>query len=438
MIAIDRRRWNRMASTRVASDRARKDGARRCARVRSRSIPNCPVPEASSIAFESPLSRASLRSDALRSTARLAVWPTADTLLHARGYSNRRPRHCHWPSVPLDVPLQPKAMRRATRATVSIAVGALFAALTYALLRARGPQVQGADFTYTWAAARALLHGQNPYAVVGGANVPFGGRFNYPLTAALMSVPLAWASAAFGAIVMVGASAACCAYAITRRSLWPLLMFASGQAFMVASSAQWSFWCLFAACCAPVLGLIAGVKPNVAFAALAYQSRWRGVGLAIAVGFVLLFVSLAIDPRWPLEWRHTLRTSATAGAYLIPLRSAWGAPLALAALRWRRPEARLLLCMAAIPQAAFLYEQLPLLLVPQTRREMMLAVALSQVALVAPTLVHFDRTNAVTLSRSLLPLVIVTTYLPALIMILRRPNEAALRPSTSLLGMKRI
>ena len=53
----------------------------------------------------------------------------------------------------------------------------------------------------------------------------------------------------------------------------------------------------------------------------------------------------------------------------------------LAILRWRRPEARLLIALACVPQSMLLYETVPLFLVPRTFRESALLVALSYVAL---------------------------------------------------------
>ena len=50
----------------------------------------------------------------------------------------------------------------------------------------------------------------------------------------------------------------------------------------------------------------------------------------------------------------------------------------------------MLLCMAAIPQAAFLYQQFPLLLVPQTRREIDACRRIVGGCPLAPTGFHFD------------------------------------------------
>jgi hypothetical protein len=65
-----------------------------------------------------------------------------------------------------------------------------------------------------------------------------------------------------------------------------------------------------------------------------------------------------------------------------------------------------------------------LFFVPETRLEMLAAVTVSLFVLAAPYYTDFDRTHTVTLIRSYLPLINVGLYWPALIMILRRWNEA--------------
>ena len=77
-----------------------------------------------------------------------------------------------------------------------------------------------------------------------------------------------------------------------------------------------------------------------------------------------------------------------------------------------------------LPQTTFLYDQFLVFLVPETRLEMLAAVTVSLFVLVAPYYIDFDRTNTVTLIRSYLPLINVGLYWPALVMILRRRNEA--------------
>jgi hypothetical protein len=61
------------------------------------------------------------------------------------------------------------------------------------------------DFDQTWFAARALLHGDNPYMLIGpGLNFDWGWPFAYPLTAAVGAIPVApapveWARSIFAA-----------------------------------------------------------------------------------------------------------------------------------------------------------------------------------------------------------------------------------------------
>jgi hypothetical protein len=49
----------------------------------------------------------------------------------------------------------------------------------------------------------------------------------------------------------------------------------------------------------------------------------------------------------------------------------------LAALRWRRPEARLLVTLACVPQTPLLYEAVPLFLIPARWSESWLLAALT-------------------------------------------------------------
>ena len=51
---------------------------------------------------------------------------------------------------------------------------------------------------------------------------------------------------------------------------------------------------------------------------------------------------------------------------MAPILTPGGAFAALMLLRWRRPEARLVLALACVPQTTLLYETVPLFLVPQT------------------------------------------------------------------------
>src|SRR5206468_4810875 len=77
-----------------------------------------------------------------------------------------------------------------------------------------------------------------------------------------------------------------------------------------------------------------------------------------------------IRPSWPADWlaavRHTSLVTPGGTPYLAPILTPGGALAALMLLRWRRPEARLVLALACVPQTPLLYETVPLFLVPQT------------------------------------------------------------------------
>jgi hypothetical protein len=310
-------------------------------------------------------------------------------------------------------------MRR-KRIGVAIAVGAAFGVLTYALLRARGPSIQGADFTYPWLAARAILHRQNPYDVISPVDVPFGGRFLYPWTASIVAVPFAWLDSAVGGALMAAITVGLAVFAVTREHWWRLLMFVSGPAYMIVSSVQWSGLLVAASEFPALIGIAGAIKP-FAIASLAYQRRRRDVLRAVAVGVPILALSLILAPRWPLDWLHTMQASPPGHQYETPLLRWTGLPVVLALTRWRRPEARLLFCMAALPQTMFLYDQVLVFLIPRSRVEMLVAVVLSLLVLLLPAII-FDQSTSTSLSRAYVPLMNCGIYWPALVMVLRRPN----------------
>jgi len=282
--------------------------------------------------------------------------------------------------------------------------------------------IQGADFTYPWLAARAVLHGQSPYAIPTTA-LPFGGGFLYPWPASLLGVPFVWMDVRIAGAFMVGLTMGLAAFLVCREHRWRLFMFLSGPAFMIASSVQWG-GLVIATAFVPVLGSISAATKPSTLAALAYQRRWSDVVRACVAGLAILGLSIAIAPHWPGDWIRKARASPVGHQYVVPLFTWTGAPILLALTRWRRREARLLVCLAVVPQTTFLYDQFLVFLVPETRVEMLAAVTLSLCVLVAPYYINFDRTNTVTLIRSYVPLINFGLYWPALIMILCRPNEA--------------
>lgn len=311
---------------------------------------------------------------------------------------------------------------KASRAVVALAVGAAAGGWAAASLTRSGEVA--ADFTWPWRAARALLDGQNPYHVITPTGpFPFDAHFKYPLPAALVALPAAPLGGEAAAGVFVGASLALLTWALTRtdparglESRWPLLL--SGCVFSAVRSAQWSPLLAAALLLSPWAVGLGVVKPNLGVAMFTARPGWRPA----VTGVLLIAASLAILPGWPADWFHILRTNLETH-YRSPVAGgpgvlAVGPALLLVLLRWRRPEARLLVALACVPQVPTFYDQLLVLAVTvRTRPESALLAAPSAVAALylfsLPSLTH-DQVAAA---------VLLTVYLPSAALILRRPNR---------------
>ena len=299
----------------------------------------------------------------------------------------------------------------------ALAVAIVFAAVCFWAASHR-PHEDNTDFAQIWHAAKALVAGLDPYAAIGpGTSFPQPYPLFYPLPAVLIGTPFTalsvrWADAAFAAI-----SAGFLLFAVLRSERHRLLLIVSAPFIYATWLSQWSPL-LTAAALVPIFGFLLVAKPTIGAALFFYRPDLRAV-LGIAI---LVALSFAIQPNWASEWRTSLRST---GHMVVPIVHGAGPLLALAILRWRRPEARLLLAMACVPQTAILYEALPLALIPGGFAEMSVFVALSWVA--CEWWVH----TGLNLSMSAQTLhsvhiIVPLLYLPCLIMVLRRPNEGSL------------
>lgn len=307
------------------------------------------------------------------------------------------------------------APSRRARILVAIIIGEICGTVAWAIQR-----VGRTDWAQIWHGARALSHGVSPYSVVGP-----GGSFHwefpllYPLPAIVVGLPFALAPIAVAVGLFVGCSAALLAFGLTRKDWCRLLLISSAPCLHAVLSAQWSML-LTAAVLLPPLGFVLAAKPTTGAALWLYRpSRWSVVG-----GIVLVLASLAAQPSWPREWLATL---AATSHMVVPFAHAGGPLTILALLRWRRPEARLLLALACVPQTALLYATLPLLLIPETLGESLIFIALSYVAFWwwHRLLPYASIADSI---RTSVGMVVPLLYLPCLIMILRRPNEGELPP----------
>jgi hypothetical protein len=272
-----------------------------------------------------------------------------------------------------------------------------------------------------WFAANALLAGRNPYVEI-GPGLPFDwpAPLYYPLTAALVAVPLAPIDRSVAAVLFAAVASGAFVWAATRHSLAPAVVITSASAALAAETVQWSPL-LAAAYGIPWLGILLSAKPTVGFAI------WvaRPTRIALMGTFALLLVSFALLPDWPANWlgalRHTSLGTAGGTPYLAPIGTLGGVTTVALLLRWRRPEARLVLALACMPQTPLLYETVPLFLVPASIKEggvLWLGSWLAAMWLSAAGPYENDLERFTMSARA----VGWCLYLPCVIMILRRPN----------------
>ena len=275
------------------------------------------------------------------------------------------------------------------------------------------------DFNVMWIAGRAMHAGADPYTAV-RAHFPW--PMNYPLPAAVLTLPFAVLPRVGAAAVWTAIGFGVLAYCLTSTAWWPLLCLANYPAVEAAQLAQWS----------PLVTVI-GVAPAWAFLCVAKPTTAGEVTLAflsrvvhrppliralIAAG-VLVLASFAIRPTWVSEWLATVRASHEFTPLVL---RPGGVVLLLALVKWKRPEARLIALMALVPQAGGAYDALPLILAVTSRTEALVFACLSLAGsqfLIPAAGVGATYEAAV---RRDIPVLLVSTYLPVLVMVLRRPN----------------
>ena len=279
---------------------------------------------------------------------------------------------------------------------------------------------KGSDFLVFHFAARVWLSGRDAYAV--GIPIPRGGSvivaepFYYPFPALVAMAPFAVLPIRVAAATFVGLSATLLAYGLLRRAPEKMPAFLGAGFLVAAGMGQWSPL-MTALLLFPAIGWLAAIKPNIGIATIVANPTRRAVFGSAA----FLVATLAFQPTWPAEWLRNLRALP---AHPAPIFVPGGFIVLLALLRWRRPEARLLVAMACVPQLLYFSDQLPLWLIPESRRESMLLSVSSLVAWAAALLVTTRAGAQPALSSEYY--VLAAVYVPVLIMVLRRPNTGRL------------
>lgn len=308
---------------------------------------------------------------------------------------------------------------RPTRLRVAL----LFALVTgaYAAARVAHEPHWPTDFDQIHFAARAILAGRDPYALVGpGREFPWNWPFYYPLPAALLALPFAPLPIAIARVAFATLAGGVLGWAAGARAryLWPILL--SAALLIATSRAQWAPL-LLAAAWLPWLGVVVAAKPNVGLASFAAHRDRRQLAIGIAGAACITLAAFAIQPSWFVRWREAVSESPHVIATVL---HPWGWLLLLASLRWRRPEARLFLALVCLPHTPSLYDLLPLFFVCRTLRQALLLALLTHVLFWG--WVNFGSANTFELyARRLGELSLFVVFLPLLVVILRRPNVAS-------------
>lgn len=274
------------------------------------------------------------------------------------------------------------------------------------------------DFDQLWHAGRALVQGEGPYDVIGpGHEFVWNWPLYYPLPAVVLALPLVQFPVAVARVIFSTIAGAVLGFSLGERirTQWPLLLSA---AYIIATSrTQWAPL-LLAACWLPFAGAAIAAKPNVGLAVLAFL-RGRALISATCAAAAVTLISTILRPSWIGEWRVAIAASPH---IVAPIFLPGGFLLLLAALRYRRADARLLLALALMPHTPSLYDLLPLFVLARTQRECTVLAVLTHILFWSLLVTNggaesFD-VYAAALGRSSILLI----YLPALVAVLLRPN----------------
>lgn len=315
----------------------------------------------------------------------------------------------------------PRTLRALSpRIRLAVAVVAAIVAAHYAYsLAATVPFHR--DMGQLWYAAREVLNGRNPYLAIGpGRSYDWPWPLYYPLPAVIATLPLAPFREPVALGIFAGISLGLFAWALGEFGFPSLLALLSFPTWHAATLVQWSPLLAASLVLSPLAAFLV-VKPTVGAALFASRPSWWAIGGLV----VLTLVAFVLQPGWVGDWLGALSSSDVkptyhAGHYAI-VQFPGGPLVLLSLLRWRRSEARLLAVLACVPQTVLPYEAVLLFLVPRGWLEsgtlLVLSYAMYLVA-VRGGPAPFD-VRTLTFG----PAVTWTMYLPATLMVLRRPNE---------------
>lgn len=276
------------------------------------------------------------------------------------------------------------------------------------------------DFTALWHGARFLFEGRDPYLLIGpSGQIVTPSPVYYPATAFVAVLPLSLLPFHLAGTTFVFISSFLLALGATKDGWHRLPMFPSIAFATSAQLGQWSI-IMTAAVFIPVLAVLATAKPQASLPVIA-SSAVRATYVAAGIGaIVLIGASLLMLPGWPVEWWRLLGTTQ----YFVPPIMRFGGPaIALVLLRWRRREAWLVFIAACLPQTWYPYNGLLLLSIAATYREACVLSLVSSAGWLLTYLFLPGEMRTLETQAAWGGVLIATSYLPAVIAVLRRPAE---------------
>ncbi len=306
---------------------------------------------------------------------------------------------------------------RRQRLAVAVTLGVI-AALAHYFRAAESDGVS--DFTSLWYGAQFLLEGRNPYELIGpGRLIGMPSPAYYPAPAFLVAIPFTilsyhWASTAF-----VFVSSALLAWGCTRGSWHRLPLFPSIAFLTSAQLGQWSI--LFtAALFIPAIALVSIAKPQAALPVVVGREDPTPFYYAAAGGALLLAASLVMLPGWIGDWFELVRNS---DHFTPPIARTGGPLVALVLLKWKRPEAWLVLLAACTPQTWYPYNGLVLLAIAPTYRSACVLSLASSTGWIISALLVDGHPRDPDVRAVMGAALVAGSYLPATILILTQRNE---------------
>jgi len=306
---------------------------------------------------------------------------------------------------------------RNQRVIVSLFIATVSGLLQYFRAAEHGGR---SDFAPVWHAARLMLRGQNPYDLIGPGNVVESAwPMFYPATTFVVAIPFSIIPTFhLASSVFVFVSALLLAWGITRDGWHMLPIFPSIAFLTCATLAQWSIL-MTALVYLPVLGFLAAGKPQAAIPIIGSSTSPRILWFAIGGGLAIVALSFVFMPSWPVDWLNLLGTTEN---FVPPLFRFAGPVILLVLLRWRRPESWLVFLSACMPQTWPAYNGLVLMTVARTYHEASFLSLVSSISWVGFALwvdgMTFEQ-ERIWMSTVLN----MSSFLPATLLILRRPNE---------------